>query len=494
MISERYMKKKFLFVNLSIECGCVGVNHGIAHLVPVVKKYSYNVTCLNIQKEISKGEFRRKIEDFAPSVIGFSCTENQLKYLIKYSGELTRYPEILQIAGGTAPTLDPDWILRKTGIKGVCIGEGEVPVANLLNNIDKGKDIINTEGFYWCLNGNVKKNRIPEFTSDLSVLDFPDYSVFENNLVSYDGNLNIMLSRGCPYNCYHCCNKALSNVYPSSKKYFRLPSVNHSISLIERTIKQYPETKFIGFEDDLLIADKTWFKDFTEKYSKKINLPYRICVRAECVDQSIVETMKNSGCMQASLGLESGNENLRKNLLNRHHKNGLLIEKCKMIKAAGIDLFTFNIVGFPGETGKEMQDTFDLNREIAPNSGACLFFYPYRGTELYNICKRKNLLKGANEMLEITNYCTKPSIEMTIRQKKDCMYFHKKLSRFFAKQRYLFSLVQLPSGIQSCPAVLYLWARSILQTRPLLTRTVSLLSRFFGIRAFMMYLIKSKPR
>jgi hypothetical protein len=96
------MNKKFLFVNLSINCGFTGVNHGIAYLVPVVKKHSYEIRCLNISQEITAEEFAGIIHDFSPAIVGFSCTENQLKYLVKYSKELAKHPDILQVSGGRA--------------------------------------------------------------------------------------------------------------------------------------------------------------------------------------------------------------------------------------------------------------------------------------------------------------------------------------------------------------------------------------------------------
>ncbi len=474
------MNKNFLFINLSIECGFnTGVNHGIAFLVPIVRKHFYNVNCLNIRSEISAKEFRNKIEDFNPSIVGFSCTSHQLKYLIKYSRELEKYPQILQISGGVSSTLDPEWILTRTAIKGACIGEGEIALDNLLNNIENAQNIFDTKGFYWRINGQIKKNSIPQFIIDLSTIDFPDYTIFERDLVTRGGDLFIMLSRGCPYNCYYCCNKTLSNVYPSSKGYFRLPSVEYSIKLLERTIKQYPEVEFVHFEDDLLIANKNWFENFAEEYRTRINKPYRLCVRVECVNPDIVKALKYSGCKRALLGLESGNENLRNNLLNRKYSNSLLIEKCKMIKEAGIDLSTFNIVGFPFESKKEMMETLQLNRKIASNMGICTFFYPYKGTELYRICREENLLKNEEEMIEITNYNTRPSVKMTAKQEEDCIYFQKKISDYLNRQSELTEVARLPWGIKKIFTIIYYQIKWILKTMPPVYRIAKRLLKIF---------------
>src|SRR5208282_4764831 len=169
---------------------------------------------------------------------------------------------------------------------------------------------------------------------------------------------------------------------------------------------------FIGFEDDLLIANRTWFESFAQEYKKRINKPYRLCVRVECVTPEIVKSLVESGCKKVSLGLESGDERIRRELLNRKHSNDLIIEKCRMIKDAGIHLFTFNIVGFPFETEQEMKETYEINLKIAPDSGVCTFFFPYPNTHLYLLCKDNDLLLEDNEALAISNYNTKPGIRM----------------------------------------------------------------------------------
>ena len=482
--------RKLVFINLSIDSGYSGVNHGIAYLVTVVKKHSYNVSCLYIRHEISDKEFRKEINKLNPSIVAFSLTSQQLKFLTKYSKAIENCTDILQIAGGVGSTLDPEGILSHSLIKGACIGEGEVPLENLLRNIENEQNIFKTEGFYWKINGKIKKNLVCQFKTDLSSLDYPDYSIFERNVVVYEGRLNVMLSRGCPYSCNYCSNKAIRSVYPSSGKYFRLPSVEHSIKVIEGMINHYPETQFIEFEDDLLIANKTWFIKFSEKYLKSIDLPYRICVRAECIDQDILEALKRSGCREVYLGLESGNENFRKNILNRKYSNSLFIEKCRMIKETGLELFTFNIVGFPFEGKKEMEDTLELNKKIVPNKGICSFFYPYKGTQLYKICEENNLLRSEEEMISITNYNKKPAIKMSKAQEKECIDFQKKISYYLARQSYLTGMSRLPSGINKYSVEIYYWFRYFLQRRPLLKVFFTSL----GMRALIMGLLKRKPR
>ena len=432
------MNKRFVFVNLAINTGwdLLKINHGMAFLAAILKKYNYEIKVIHLTREISSEEFINKIKKLNPSIVGFSCSSHQLKYLTKYSKALGKSNKILQITGGAHPTIDPVGTLNQTSVNGVCIGEGEIPLTNLLENIKNEKNIFDTRGFYWNGDTKIKKNPIPQFITDLSTIKFPDYSIFGKNFIAEKDNpVRIILTRGCPYDCSYCCNKALSNVYPSNKNYFRAPSVEYSIKLLEKIVREYPGIKSIQFEDENLIANKKWFEDFTGEYRKKINLPYSLCGRFESLNPDIVRALKDSRCDYLSIGIESGSKYLRDTILNRKYTNRLIIEKSKMIKKAGIKLFTFNIVGLPFETEEQMKETLKLNKKTNADYGVCFFFYPYKGTELYKICTQNNLLKSEREMNEITNYITKPAIKMSEKQEKSSIKFNKKINSYFSRRK-----------------------------------------------------------
>lgn len=237
-----------------------------------------------------------------------------------------------------------------------------------------------------------------------------------------------MLSRGCPYDCHYCSNNALRKIYPSTRGYLRIPSVEYSINVVKERIKQYPQAINLVFEDDLLIADKTWFRAFAEEYQKQINLPYRLMVRPEAVSSEMAKLLNSSGCYLTQIGLESGSESLRRNLLNRKYSNKLFIDKCKTLKDNNILINTFNIVGWPFETKVEMQKTLELNRTIKADTGVCTFFYPFKGTELYNVCRKKNILKSEEEME--CSYHVKPNIKLTHVTEEECVAMQREIMCF----------------------------------------------------------------
>ena len=163
---KKTSERKLVFVNLSIESGYYGVNHGIAYLVPVVRRNSFEVSVLNVVSEIRDEEFKKQIESLNPSIVGYSCTSLQSKYLVKYSNSISNFSGILQIAGGVGPTLDPEGNVLRSSVDGIVIGEGEIPLDALLRTINEGGDINHIPGFYWRRGSEIVKNPIPQFIRD----------------------------------------------------------------------------------------------------------------------------------------------------------------------------------------------------------------------------------------------------------------------------------------------------------------------------------------
>jgi radical SAM superfamily enzyme YgiQ (UPF0313 family) len=452
----------FLFVNPPTGARTIGVNHGIAALAPIPRRHGYRVECLNLIEEATDAAMIAEIERRRPSVVAFSATSHQFDSMRRYSLLLRRrFPELLQIAGGVHASLDPEGTLSKTGLHGVCMGEGEVPLEALLERLRAGRPIDDTPGFAWKVGDQISKNVVPPIVEDLSTFEFPDYSLFDSAFVVRvldEDNLGrslvieqedsvryieIMLSRGCPYNCHYCLNAALAKVASSGGKYFRVPTVEYAIRLIESVREQYPDVEHIEFLDDLLIANKKWFEEFARVYKERIGLPYRTNGRFECITPEVVRQLKDSGCQRLMFGLETGSEWMRKHVCNRRHSNELVIEKLALVKNAGIEIMTLNIIGFPFETRGQMLETLMLNMAIGPHFGTTFFFNPYKGTDLHRMCKDANLLYDDAYYEELTNNSVRPFIKLSHASEQDCIRFQWLCSVYFFSQTARYRIERL---------------------------------------------------
>ena len=109
--------------------------------------------------------------------------------------------------------------------------------------------------------------------------------------------------------------------------------------------------------------NKNEFEEFCEMY-KEINLPFWMQTRPETINEYNIKRLSEIGLHRISFGIEHGNEEFRRKILDRRWKNKDIIEVLKIPHRYGVTFSCNNITGFPTETKKLAFDTIELNRQI----------------------------------------------------------------------------------------------------------------------------------
>jgi len=369
---------------------------GIASISAVLKSGGHRVSLSHITKFGSKSEIIREMKKYSPDVFCFSSTTNQFPFVKQISRWIKEEFDAPIIVGGIHATLSPQEVISCKSIDVVCIGEGEYPLLELVNNIDDGKPIDKIKNL-WVKKGlNIIENPVRPLISNLDSLPFPDYELFDIQRVlkETEGRISILVGRGCPYTCTYCCNHALRKIYEGKGSYVRYRSVDNVFQQIEYLKNRYAISR-IDFSDDTFTLSRNWIKEFTEKYSKRFGLGFTCNARIETINSELLRMLKNANCQVINYGIESGNEWLRKEILKRGTaSNQDIIHVFKETRDTGIKTFSYNMIGLPFETHEMIEETIALNRKISPSYIMVFIFYPYPGTELWKICRENNFLTG----------------------------------------------------------------------------------------------------
>lgn len=334
-------------------------------------------------------------KQFKPDVVMVSCRTNEwgiVKKIIEVS-----YPTPTVI-GGIHPTVAPEEVLAYSKI--IVRGEAEHVIEPLLDNLKSGKDITKLPNVWVKSHGRIHKNEVAPLLQNLDKLPMPLFPAFrkEHFYNSYITNLfdwikcvgTFETSRGCPYNCTYCCNSSMRHLYRHGGKYHRQKSARRVQKEIDEFKKHYPDTNFLYFVDDtFLVGD--WLEKFAEVYDKT---PFVFMTRAEQVTKAKMRLAASMGAKAVSIGIESGNESFRKRVLNRHMSNDQIVSAFQLAREAGLSTYAFNMVGLPGESQDDILSTIKLNKRIKPDIAQFTVFFPLKGTKLYDICMKDNLLKG----------------------------------------------------------------------------------------------------
>jgi len=272
------------------------------------------------------------------------------------------------------------------------VGESEYAFEEFLSAVDAGTDWHAIPNIAVARDGKLAANPPRPLLTSLDSLPFPqrrDYP-FGDSLEKI-GYVPFMFSRGCPYLCSYCSNHAIARTYCRDRNDPRYRSAESSICEIEETMTFLPVRRVL-ICDDIFGINKAWRKEFCEKYAQRIRRPMLCLLRANVMDEEFIRLLKTAGCYRISIGVESGNDHIRNDVMNRKMSREQIVQAFALCRKYRIETMAINMMGLPGETDEMIWDTIRLNRELKPAFSGVNIFYPYRGTKLGDKCFAEGLV------------------------------------------------------------------------------------------------------
>lgn len=389
----------------------------IASFFNANKKADYNlrVVDLNIEGYKSPKEsidikqysflLEQHIKDSSYDVLGLSVmfifNVRWVKDAIRLSRKYHKDAKI--ILGGAYPTLFPERSLSDHDIDAIVIGEGEATFLHLMNKFNNFYDE-NFEKKYpfggYGLKDSDGKNIITSQQSCLLALEgFPSPDWDQLNVKKYfersgDNTIPIEASRGCPYSCTYC------TTHLSWGKRLRYKTTDGFLQEI-KSLKEKYHNPHIFIVDDNITFSREWIIEFLSKLvdadlSLEITSPN---TSVKHMDEEIIDLWVKAGCKSFSIAVETGSKEMQKRI-KKNIDFDKLREVVGILKQKGIPFNILWMVGFPNETSAQIQETFDLVRELRAFLNQFSIVIPYPGTEMHDELKENDLLLFDEKNLE----------------------------------------------------------------------------------------------
>jgi anaerobic magnesium-protoporphyrin IX monomethyl ester cyclase len=340
--------------------------------------------------------------EFRPDVTAYSViTGSQRTYLGINRQLKAEMPGVFSVFGGPHPTFFPEMV-EEQGVDGICCGEGEEALVELVDTLrDGGRSaVLELDNWSFRHNGETITNPVRPYVEDLDSLPLPDRAlVYERDPMAARSKIKHFLAgRGCPYNCTYCFNHALGQIYRGKGRRFRQRSVDHVIEEVRWVREHYP-LEFVVFVDDTFVLSEDWLSEFAEKYPRQITragrpLPFFCNTRANLVTAEQVRLLKMAGCHSVSMGIETGSDRLRNELLKRHMSKEQILEAARVIRQGGLHFTTTSMIGLPTSTLADDFETLDLNIQARPSYAHVFIFQPYPRTELGEFTREHGWMVG----------------------------------------------------------------------------------------------------
>lgn len=346
-------------------------------------------------------KFLQELENFKPDIVGLTATTPVIMDAFHTARFIKKFnPNILIIAGGRHPTSEYISTLNSClEIDAVCCGEGEYTMLDFA----KGLSFEKIAGIAYR-NGNGKAVKSPErpLCKDIDQIPPPAWHLLDEEFYfkpnisimrgDYMRSATIFTARGCPYNCAFCQSPEMIKTYGPG--YIRYHSLDRVMLEIQHLVDRY-KVEGISISDDLFALKKSRVLDFCNRIIKKgLNkkIKFTVNMRSDSVDEEMLLTLKEAGCIHVVYGTESGSDDTLKRM-NKKTDSEKNLKAIQLAKKVGLVSESNIVIGSPGETEKDMMKTIKFLKESKPDKIFVSKFYPIPGTQFYKNLVEKGIIK-----------------------------------------------------------------------------------------------------
>jgi len=292
------------------------------------------------------------------------------------------------VAGGPDPTQYLDDYFDM-GVEVIVIGEGEETLAALMDHLRAHRwqwepaELPRIPGIAWREDGVVRRSPPRPLIRPLSRIPWPQRE--RRDLDRYfdawrdrhgETALSMVTSRGCPYHCTWCSKQVYGDT-------FRRRDVDEVLDEVE-DLKERFDPDQIWFADDLFTINKRWVRQFSQRIVERcLVTPFYVIARPETLTPELCAALKRAGCYRVYISAESGAQHVLDAM-----KKGDTVEHIhaagRRLRAHGIELGVFVMLGYPGETRRDVDATLRMLHALRPDVTLLSVAHPMRGTAFYD--------------------------------------------------------------------------------------------------------------
>ncbi len=337
---------------------------GLACVAAAAGQAGHEVRVLNLMSsdDFDSIDLEGAFSGFDPEIVGISVRNiddqsmkapkfllEAVKKVVDACRSLTSVPIVL---GGAGYSIYPRSALAFLGADMGIKGEGEAAFVKLLDRLSRKKDISDIPNLVFpgagCGGTSAAFERLDDLPLPVPNGLFPFSTEFGAQKIW----LPFQTRRGCPMRCSYCSTAAIEGTILRKR----------SPQIVVDSVCRFVEAGFANF----FFVDNTF--NFPPSYARqlcdllaarKLGIEWRCILYPWLVDEKLVESMARAGCVEVSLGFESGSKKILRSMNKRYQPEDVRAVS-KLLHKYGINRMGFLLLGGPGETRQTVEESFEF--------------------------------------------------------------------------------------------------------------------------------------
>ena len=411
--------------SLGVEARMINLNH-------LVLKACMDA---NVQEEFDfdrtwQSALAAAIEDFEPDMVGVTCmftmTHPSLRLVCEYAAGLG----VPVAIGGVHVSNDIERILDDIpSVSFAFLREADVAI-KVFCDVVAGRQEPSSLGQVIFSAPDDRIHFLRDVRPTAAEMDvIPAYEAMETSELSRYGVMGnfhgfkpretrfgtVLSNRGCRAQCTFCCVRNFNGVT------VRQRSVDRVLDELAMLKNDYGIGHIVWLDDDLLKDEARAFSLFNGMVRRNIGVTWDATnglIAASC-SKEMVRAMADSGCIAVSIGMESGNPAILRQVKKPGTIKNFIAAAEAFREAPEIHARVFLMIGFPGETLAMIADTINVAREMDMDWSGITVLQPLPNTPIYESMVEQGLIKqdlGSSEVrFNAGGYGKQDEIDLGIR-------------------------------------------------------------------------------
>jgi radical SAM superfamily enzyme YgiQ (UPF0313 family) len=376
------------------------------------------------QKELHRG-----IEEFAPDLVGVTCMFTMTHQSLRQTCEYISKFDIPIAIGGVHVSNDVERVLNDIpGVSFAFLRESDVAI-KVFCDVVAGKKDTSELGQVILANRDRRLRFTRELKPAATEMDvIPAFDLMDVAQLSRYGVMGnyhgfkpkqtrfatALSNRGCRAQCTFCCVRNFNGVS------VRQRAVNSVLDELEMLKNDYGVGHIVWLDDDLLKDENRALALFNGMVKRNLGITWDATnglIAASCSPE-IVRAMADSGCIAVSIGMESGNPAILRQVKKPGTIKNFIAAAAAFRDVPEIHARVFLMIGFPGETLRMISDTINVAREMEMDWSSITVLQPLPNTPIYDSMVEQGLIQnlGSTEVrFNAGGYGKQDEIDLGIR-------------------------------------------------------------------------------